>query len=174
MRASSPVYDDEMEAVGLKGIRFSFRLQGEFTKRLNGHFKVEHDDCENKFCGETTDFQGGSFDEPIKIETNLDPCTNHTGIKIKASEFELDGGGVMFWKRDWYATNCNMLNDTQKTETRERKGTNLFTENSFKNSIILSIALFVIISMAVIISMFAVCKKRSKEKRTSSQASKLR
>ena len=62
----SPVYDDEMEAVGLKGIRFSFRLRRDFTKRLHRHFNVEHDGCENKLSGETTDFQGGSFDHSFK------------------------------------------------------------------------------------------------------------
>ena len=155
-----------MKTVGFKGIRFSFRLRGDITKQLNGHFKVEHDDCgENKFCGETTNVEGSSFeDHPILIQTVLDPCTNHTGIKIKAgmkamaidltalsqslSLYEMyivDTGDAILWTRNWDAINCTDAKKAevkyivgQSAEAEEIMWTNFFTEDSFRNSIILT------------------------------------
>ena len=155
-----------MKTVGFKGIRFSFRLRGDITKQLDGHFKVEHDDCgENKFWGDTTNVEGSSFeDHPILIQTVLDPCTNHTGIKIKAdmkamamdltalsqslSLYEMyivDTGDAILWTRNWDAINCTDAKKAevkyivgQSAEAEEIMWTNFFTEDSFRNSIILT------------------------------------
>ena len=171
VKASVSVYDEKMTAVNFKGIRFSFRLRGDTTSKLNGQFKVEHDDCENKVCGKTTDFQGGSFHYPIYIHTVLNPCKNHTEIQIKAVKYELDGGGAMVWRRNWVAVNCSKSSETITTEANEMTNqpanntANFFTVKSFQNSIILSVALFVIISSAATISVCIICKKKSEEKR---------
>ena len=162
--------------------------------QLDGHFKVEHNDCgENKFCGDTTNVEGSSFeDHPILIQTVLDPCTNHTGIQIKAgmkvmamdltnlsqslSLYEMyivDTGDAILWTRNWDAINCTDAKKAevkyivgQSAEAKEIMWTNFFTEDSFKNSIILTcIALVVIIFVSTTVSVCVICKKQNKKKR---------
>ena len=195
--APFPVYNDKMKAANLNGISFSFQLEkgADITKQLNGHFKVEHNDCgAKKFCGETTDFKSIGK-APINIHTVLDPCKSHTGIKIKASKYELNGGGVFMWTKNWKAINCSKLSaeteteaekgvetdreaeteaDTEKeratnayveTGTKEIVETNFFKENSFQNSFILSSSILVIIAIAVTASICIFCKKQNNEKK---------
>ena len=78
----------------LDGLEISFLLSGD-SNQLNRDFKVEHEDCgASKYCGRELDFTSIGRFGPIRIQTVLDPCSNHTGIEIKAGKFEVDGGGL--------------------------------------------------------------------------------
>ena len=175
--APFPVYDEAMEAVNFKGIRYSFHLRQdlEITKHLNGEFRVEHDDCKDKFCGQTSDYRSIQLRDPINIQIVLNPCKNHTGIKIKA-KFLLDGGEAFVWTRNWIAIDCSKVSAEAETEpeqeTTETAETNFFTENNFQNSLILSSALLAIIAIATTLSVCVICKKRNNEKKKRSEQMK--
>ena len=156
--------DVKMRAVNVTRLEISFHVRGEITSQLNGHFEVEHNDCgAKKQCGETFDFKSVVIGDPIRIQTILDPCSNHTGIKIKAGKFEFNGGGVIVWTRDWNAVDCNDPQDTdtevvtspsQQDNNNNNNTKNFFTEKDFQNGgIILGIVLFAIIAIAVTLAL---------------------
>ena len=171
VKANTEIYDVKMTAMNLSGLEISFRLRGDTSDQLTGLFEVEHDNCGvSKYCGKTNDYLSIQFRDLINIPTVLDPCSNHTGIKIKASKFEQDGGGVVVWKRNWVAIDCNNTSDTHKEKAKAEGETNVFTE---KNSFILTIAVLAIIALAVTVSVIVImCKKQNKAKRKRSEQMK--
>ena len=114
--------DEKLEPVDLTGIRFSFHMRGD-TDQLNGQFTVEHRDCSKKYCGQKLFSPPISDGDQIQIRTELSPCSDHLGIKIKAGKFDFADGGVVVFRRDWKALICNKLSDTQISKPAENKET---------------------------------------------------
>ena len=100
------ISDENTEPLNVTGIRFSFRVRGN-TDQLNGHFSVEHKDCSNRYCGQKVYSPPISDGNQIRIGTELSPCSDHFGLKIKAGKFDFAGGGVVVFRRDWKALVCN-------------------------------------------------------------------
>ena len=100
------ISDENTEPLNDTGIRFSFRVRGN-TNQLNGHFSVEHKDCSNRYCGQKVYSPPISDGNQIRIGTELSPCSDHFGLKIKAGKFDFAGGGVVVFRRDWKALVCN-------------------------------------------------------------------
>ena len=170
--AKTDIYEVKMTAnKNHGGLAISFRLRGDaIDQLLRGLFKVEHKDCgAEEYCGKTNSFKNTCHGCQIRVQTVLDPCISHTEIKIKASRYEGDGGGAVVWKRNWDAIDCSKLSteteEKTETETKEMAETNFFTENSFQNSIILTIALLAIIAITVTVSLCIICRKKNEEKR---------
>ena len=174
VKAKTEIYDVKMTATAnLGGLEISFRLNGD-TTQLNGDFKVEHEDCGgSRYCSRKLDFTSIGEGSPIRIQTVLDPCSSHTGIKIKAGKFKVDGGGVISWTRNWDAVDCKD-NDTKilpevvggSSQHNNNNTTCFFTENHFQNSIVLGVVLLLIIAIAATLAVSIMsCKKRAKENR---------
>ena len=170
------ISDEKTEPIGFTGIRFSFRVRGD-TGQLNGQFTVEHKDCKKDTCGQKIYSQPISDAYKVNIRTELSPCKNHVRIKIKASKFESEGGGVVLFTRKWHAIDCTKTSDIVKNNTYKIDGSFVNFPNatssapitksdkSNQNSIVIIVTSLAIVAMIVAVVVFVICKKKFEEKK---------
>ena len=167
------ISDEKTEPIGFTGIRFSFRVRGD-TDQLNGQFIVEHKDCKKDTCGQKIYSPPINDGYKVYIRTELSPCKNHVGIKIKASKFVSEGGGVVFFTREWYA-----IDGTKTSDNATKKNYGSFvnfpnatssapitkSDKSNQDSIIIIVTSLAIVAMIVTAVVFVICKKKLEERR---------